>query len=70
MTPADRQLLHWYNETYQSRTRAVRDNTARIDWLDPGTRVSWTEMVAKAEELGIRKNPVALRSWWHEVTGK
>ena len=60
MTPM-RQLVKWYRRERRCRTAKVREGTARIDWLDPGTRVSWSEIVAKAEEFGIKSDPVTLR---------
>jgi hypothetical protein len=46
-------LAQWYRSEYARRTKAVKAGTAPIDWLAAGYRVTWTEVVAKAEELGI-----------------
>lgn len=69
MTPEEQALLNWGREEFARRTKAVEDGTASIYWLDPGTRVSWTEICVKAEELGVKraKNPVEFRLWWDEA---
>ncbi|MCA2998449.1 MAG: hypothetical protein ING75_07580 [Rhodocyclaceae bacterium] len=54
-------LLEWYCAEYERRTKAVDEGTADIDWLIPEYRVSWTEVVTKAEQLGIKFNPVDRR---------
>lgn len=65
MTEAERKLLDWFDTEFKSRTKAVKNSTARIDWIDPGTRISWTEILSKAEELGITtRNAVEMRQWW------
>ena len=55
-------LIDWIDSEYARRTKAVKNGTARIDWIDEGTRVSFSEIVAKAEALGIDTNPVSLRT--------
>jgi len=49
------------NDANAPTREVVSAGTPRIDWLDPGTRVSWSEIVAKAEEFGIKSDPVTLR---------
>jgi hypothetical protein len=55
-------LIKWFWSEFNRRTDAIASGAARIDWLDTGTRVSWTEVVSKAEELGLdTSNPVKFR---------
>lgn len=66
MTPNERALLDWHDAEYARRSAAVLDGTARIDWIVPEYRVSWSELAAKADELGIDRNLVDLRRWWDQ----
>lgn len=70
MTPQEKTLFCWFKRTLSERTTAVKENRAPIDWIDPGTRVSWSEVVSKASDLGIVRSPADLRVWWWEQTGK
>ena len=54
-------LVEWYKSEFKRRTDLLAAGNGRIDWIDPGTRVSFSEIWAKAEELGIEENPVTLR---------
>jgi hypothetical protein len=55
-------LIAWFKAEYARRTAAIKTGKGRIDWLDPGTRISWSEVLAKADELGIdTRDPVNLR---------
>lgn len=63
-------LLDWYRSEYDRRTNAIEDGSGKIDWLIPGYRVSFTEVIMKAEQLGIRMNPVDLRRWFDEAQNK
>jgi hypothetical protein len=38
-------------------TKAIRDGKAELSWIDRGTRVSWTEVVARAETMGVTLHP-------------
>jgi hypothetical protein len=42
---------------------ALARGQGRIDWVDPGTRVSFSEVVAKAQDLGVGRDPMNL-CWW------
>lgn len=53
-------LLIWYRAEYARRTAAIKAGTADIDWMVPGYRVRWSEVVAKAEELGLDTSDAAL----------
>ena len=66
ITEAETELLRWFRDTYRARTDAVQAGTAPIEWLDEGTRVSWTEIDAKVEQLGIRREPLEMRLWWRQ----
>lgn len=55
------ELVAWVRAEYARRTRAIAAGNGRIDWLDPGTRVSWSEVFAKAHDLGMKCAPVELR---------
>jgi hypothetical protein len=67
MTKAEADLLRWFKATRAARTRAVKNGSAPIDWLDKGTRVAWSEIWNKAQELGIKRDVVDLRTWWDTV---
>lgn len=54
-------LIAWYKAEYKRRTDLLDRDQGQIDWLDPGTRVSFSEVWAKAEELGVNESPVTLR---------
>lgn len=58
-----RDLRDWYIAEFNRRTELANEN---IDWTIPAYRVSWTEVAAAAERLGIKMNPVDLRLWCDE----
>lgn len=64
MTKAKQMLMNWFDSEYRYRTYAVSQGTASIDWVLPEYRITWTEICAKAQELGITENAVDLRLWW------
>jgi hypothetical protein len=66
MTDAEAELLSWVKQEYLRRTRLIKVGAGKIDWIDPGTRVSWTEVVTKAEALGVARKGVDLRLWYEE----
>jgi hypothetical protein len=66
LTHAEAELLRWAGSEFKRRTRLVKVGAGKIDWLDPGTRVSWTEITTKAEALGIARKGVDLRTWYDE----
>lgn len=47
-------LSKWYRDEFKRRTEAIKDDSAKIDWLVPEYRVSRTEVVAYAESIGIQ----------------
>lgn len=55
------ELTNWFRAEYQRRTMAIENGTGRVDWLDCGTRVSWSEIVSKARDLGITDDVVTMR---------
>jgi len=60
-------LLRWFEETYDERTLAIRENReVPPDWIPPEYRVTWTEILAKARELGMRDHPTDLRRLFDE----
>jgi len=59
-------LRAWFEKEYRRRSAAVRAGTGKIEWLDKGTRVAWSEIAMKAVELGITDDIVTLRKWWDE----
>jgi hypothetical protein len=69
MTPEQISLIMWARRERAYRTKAIKMGVGRIDWLDPGTRVSMTEIIAKAEEIGMDpcKDILAFRLWWDEA---
>jgi hypothetical protein len=66
MTAMDpkQQLLRWFKAEYAGRTAAVKNGTAKIDWIVPEYRITWSEIMSKARDLGINDNIVDLRWWW------
>ena len=62
----EQQLINWAAVEFDRRTQLLREGEGQIDWIDPGTRVSWTEIVERARDLGITMNVVELRHWWDE----
>jgi len=69
-TPAENELIKWFDEQYAMRSRAVAEGTAKLDWYPEEYRVSWTEIWMKAEELGIKRNVVDFRLWWARQRGE
>ena len=67
MTEAEQKLLRWHRAEYARRTAAAKKGIGSIDWMVPGYRISWSEIAAKAESLGVEKNVVEFRQWWYEV---
>ena len=67
---SEQQLLKWFDEEYARRSRAVSDGTGKLDWLLPEYRITWSEITAKAEELGIKRNVVDMRLWWAKQRGE
>ena len=55
------ELRRWRHAEFTRRTRALEAGADRIDWVDPGTRVSFSEVCEKARELGLEMNVVELR---------
>jgi hypothetical protein len=55
------QLRAWIREEHRRRTDLLDAGNGRIEWIDPGTRVGFSEACAKAEELGIEADVVSLR---------
>jgi hypothetical protein len=49
-------LAQWYRQEYQRRTEAVKEGTAKIDWIVPDYRVSRTEVESYAASIGIDMN--------------
>lgn len=68
-TPDQRKaLVDWFEAEFTRRTVSVHEGTARIDWIALPYRVSFTELAAKAEELGIPiENGVEFRLWWFSL---
>ena len=69
-TPAENELIKWFDEQYAMRSRAVAEGTGRIDWVVPEYRITWSEITAKAETLGIVRNVVEFRLWWAKQRGE
>lgn len=51
------QIAHWFHRTFDQRTAALEAGDGKIEWLDRGTRVSWTELVSFAETIGVTLHP-------------
>lgn len=51
------QITAWYRTVFALRTAEIHAGRGKIEWLDRGTRVSWSELVAYAETLGIELRP-------------
>jgi hypothetical protein len=56
-----RALRSWFDAEFRHRTKMLEAGEGKISWLNPGTRVSFSEVCAKAEELELSSNPVELR---------
>lgn len=50
-------LARWYRAERAKRTEAVRNGTAKWDWIVPQYRVSFTEVQAYADSIGISLHP-------------
>lgn len=57
-------LGRWFRQTYIERTIKVALGEASIIDIEPGNRVPWSEVSAKARDLGSDENIVDLRLWW------
>lgn len=61
---AEESLIYWIKGEFVRRTIAVKKGTADISWIVPEYRISFTEVVSKAEELGVEiENMVDFRLW-------
>lgn len=69
MTPTEYSLVTWARREHARRTRLLREGKGQIDWIVPEYRVTWTEVCAKAEELGLEpyKDILGFRLWWDEA---
>jgi hypothetical protein len=64
------QLVLWYRRTYRERTQTIEGgHEVNIDWILPETRIVWSEIMAKARDLGITDHVVDLRLWWNGPLG-
>jgi len=66
----DARLEKWIRETYQERTKAIESGVVNIDWLDPRYRITVTEIVVKADSLGLKLDMIELRRWLATQEGK
>lgn len=66
ITLQEQALLDWYHETWAYRTENRNDD---INWVDPEYRITWTEVLAKADQLGALTgmNAVDRRLRWDEL---
>jgi hypothetical protein len=69
MTTAHAHLATWFKTEFARRTKLLEAGDGRIDWIDAGTRVSFSEVSAKAGELGLPDDVVALRLWASKALG-
>jgi len=60
-------LAAWYRSEFRRRTAAIEAGDGRIDWLDPGTRVSLTEVRSYAESVGIEMKAQDTIDWLHHI---
>lgn len=54
-------IIAWRDSEFSRRTAVVEAGEAPIDWLVPEYRVTFTECLAKAEELGVDIDAIDLR---------
>jgi len=54
-------LRQWIKDTWYARSAAIRNGATNVDWLEPTTRVSWSEIMWKAGELRIQLSSLELR---------
>ncbi len=62
-------LRQWFDQEFSHRTNELLNNRGDLDWVNPGFRVRWSEVVSKAEELGLptgNADLVDLRLWFYE----
>ena len=58
----------WYRSQFELRTAAIEAGDGRIDWLNPGTRVSLTEIRSYAEIIfGIEMTAQETIDWLHYI---
>jgi len=62
-------LAAWYRSEYRKRTKAIKEALAdvKIDWLDPGTRVSLTELSSYAQSIGMPMSAQDRIDWFHYI---
>jgi hypothetical protein len=56
------ELIYWYKREFRQRTALLAKGEGRIEWIDAGTRVSFSEVCEKADDLGLEMNVVELRT--------
>ena len=65
----DPRLERWIRETYRYRTQAIARGVVNVDWLDPRYRITVTEILARAQLLGLTIDALELRHWLAEHQG-
>jgi hypothetical protein len=66
LPPLEQSLKDWFDAEFDRRTQAVEAGDLSpkdLVWLSPDYRVQFSELSAKAEELGLRISPVDLAAW-------
>jgi hypothetical protein len=58
-------LIKWHKDEWDRRTKAVEEGTkASLEWVLPESRITMTEVLTKAEQLGIVEwSTVDFREW-------
>ncbi len=47
------QIVAWAKAEYDRRTKLIEGGHGRVDWIEPSTRVSLTEVRSYADGIGI-----------------
>lgn len=48
-------VLEWADDEYKRRTKAIKSGeSTNVDWLEPTTRVSATEIMSQADAMGLK----------------
>jgi len=69
VTDEELELLEkWIRAEFALRTYAIAHGIHNVDWLDPHTRVSYTDIASKATDMGIRADPFEFRERMQEMS--
>lgn len=67
MNSAERALIQWYENEFVRRTIATYAGEGEAVWAVVSSRLPWTDVIFKAEDLGLRLPPSRLWLWWMDL---